>query len=163
MRGKSYLYYDNYLTFDSSIWIRKVIFGKIWIKSWYAYWNQNDKQWRLPSWIFLFCRHIEPRYKFISRHRFAFLFIFYFFIFFPFYFRFYFCSISIANFHSNSLTENNSRFAYGSFRLLSARLRLQSICLRLTCQFAYVLNLKSFILILSFSARFNKDFSTIQF
>ena len=72
MRGKSYLYYDNYLTFDSSIWIRKVIFGKIWIKSWYAYWNQNDKQWRLPSWIFLFCRHIEPRYKFISRHRFAF-------------------------------------------------------------------------------------------
>lgn len=73
MRGKSYLYYGNYLTFDSSIWIRKVIFGKIWIKSWYAHWNQNDKQWRLPSWISLFCRHIEPRYKFISRHRFAFL------------------------------------------------------------------------------------------
>lgn len=110
--------------------------------------------------FFLFCRHIEldtnlfPGIVLLS---------FLFFYFFPFYFCFYFCSISIANFHSNSLTENNSRFAYGSFRLLSARLRLQSICLRPTCQFAYVLNLKSFILILSFSARFNKDFSTIKF
>lgn len=94
---------------------------------------------------------------------FCFPFYFLFFYFFPFNFCFYFCSISIANFHSNSLTENNSRFEYGSFRLLSARLRLQSICLRPTCQFAYVLNLKSFILILSISARFNKDFSTIQF
>ena len=32
------------------------------------------------------------------------------------------------------------RFAYGSFRLLSVRLRLESIRLRPICQFAYVLN-----------------------
>ena len=34
---------------------------------------------------------------------------------------------------------NCGRFAYGSFRLRSVRLRLESIRLRLICQFAYVL------------------------
>ena len=34
----------------------------------------------------------------------------------------------------------SSHFAYESFRLLSVRLHLESICLRGICQFAYVLN-----------------------
>ena len=37
-------------------------------------------------------------------------------------------------------SSNYSRFAYGSFRLLSVRLCLESIRLRPICQFAYVLN-----------------------
>ena len=39
----------------------------------------------------------------------------------------------------SSLSEVSGRFAYGSFRLRSVRLRIESIRLRLICQFAYEL------------------------
>ena len=46
---------------------------------------------------------------------------------------------TVLNLNMSLNTANYGRFAYWSFRLRSVRLRLESIRLRLICQFAYVL------------------------